>query len=140
MTSFLEINKCGGSNKTCRWEKFLKKNKICCTLIEEFRVGTFYAFTSYIPQEKKYVSWNFKNTFAQLCGKSQWAQSNADQVKGKCSGARWSNLVEQKGKLTQKWLIPYSIHFPGKITKLLINKNFENTLAPLCAPIQCRSV
>ena len=27
-----------GSNKACRWENFLKKNKICCMLIREFRV------------------------------------------------------------------------------------------------------
>ena len=34
-----KINKCViGSNKACRWEKFLKENKICCMLIREFRV------------------------------------------------------------------------------------------------------
>ena len=38
-TGFLEIKKCGGSNKACRrWENCLKKNKICCVLIREFRV------------------------------------------------------------------------------------------------------
>ena len=36
---FPKINKRVGSNKACRWEIFLKKNKICCTLIREFRVG-----------------------------------------------------------------------------------------------------
>ena len=33
-----KINKRVGSNKACRWENFLKKNKICCVLIREFRV------------------------------------------------------------------------------------------------------
>ena len=35
---FSEINKHGDSNKALRWKKFLKKNKICCTLIRDFRV------------------------------------------------------------------------------------------------------
>ena len=35
-----KMNKCGGSNKACREEKFIKKNKICCILIREFRVYT----------------------------------------------------------------------------------------------------
>ena len=34
-----KINKRVGSNKECRWENFLKKNKICCVLIREFRAG-----------------------------------------------------------------------------------------------------
>ena len=34
-------NSCRGNymRKYGRWEKFLKKNKICCTLIREFRAG-----------------------------------------------------------------------------------------------------
>ena len=43
-----------------------------------------------------------------------------------------SNLVEQKGKLTQKWLIPYSTHYPGNITKSLIKTS--KMLWPHCAP------
>ena len=34
------MNKCGGSNKACMGENFLKKNKICCILIRELRVHT----------------------------------------------------------------------------------------------------
>ena len=34
----LKINKRVGSDKACRWEKFLKKDKICCVLIRGFRV------------------------------------------------------------------------------------------------------
>ena len=34
----LKINKRVGSNKAHRWENFLKKNRICCVLIREFRV------------------------------------------------------------------------------------------------------
>ena len=33
-----EINKRGGSNKTCSWEHFLKKNKKISMLIRDFRV------------------------------------------------------------------------------------------------------
>ena len=35
VAGFSEIKRCGGSNKACRWKKFPKKNKICCTLIRE---------------------------------------------------------------------------------------------------------
>ena len=38
----------------------------------------------------------------------------------------------KKGKSNQKWLIPYSIHFPGKITKSL--KKTSKMLWPHCAP------
>jgi len=34
------MNKRVGSNKACRQEKFLKKNKICCMLIRELRVSS----------------------------------------------------------------------------------------------------
>ena len=103
------------------------------------QLGTFYVYTSYIPQEKKNVYWNFKNTFAQLCGRSQWAQSNADQVKGNFSAVRWSNLVEEKRQIKPEMINSIFYTFPRKNNKI-IKKNFENALAPLCAPIQCRSI
>ena len=37
----MKINKRVGSNKACRWENVLKKNKIFCVLIREFRVSMY---------------------------------------------------------------------------------------------------
>ena len=38
VAGFSEINKRGGSNKTCSWKNLLKKNKKNSTLIRDFRV------------------------------------------------------------------------------------------------------
>jgi hypothetical protein len=38
VAGFPEINKHGGSNKSCSWENFLKKNKKNSMLIRDFRV------------------------------------------------------------------------------------------------------
>ena len=46
MAGFSEINKREGSNKTCSWEIFLKKNKKNSMVIRDFRVATLIIHTT----------------------------------------------------------------------------------------------
>ena len=61
-----ENNKHGGSDKACSWKKILKMNKICCTLIKNFRVETLKGW-----REKNNRKWgdNFRIQMLLVCHK-----------------------------------------------------------------------
>ena len=73
MAGFSEINKCGGFNKACSWDNFLKKNRKNVMLIRDFRVllrwSRFFTFwTNYIQNLPKIIFMHEKEFLATIFG------------------------------------------------------------------------